>query len=84
MLAPYKQEVARSSREPPIIGRRLRKRTNGHRKLRQALVARAFGRYLDQAHPALISADRSAATPPRHAALRGAVVGFTSINSGPT
>jgi hypothetical protein len=43
MLAPYKQEVARSSREPPIIGRRLRKRTNGHRKLRQALVARAFG-----------------------------------------
>lgn len=32
---------------------------------RQSLVDRAFGWYLDQAHPAFLSADRSAATPPR-------------------
>jgi hypothetical protein len=32
---------------------------------RQALVDRAFGWYLDQAHPAFTNADRSAPTSPR-------------------
>jgi flavin-dependent dehydrogenase len=35
-----------------------------HALARQALVDRAFGWYLDQAHPRFTSADRSAAKPP--------------------
>jgi flavin-dependent dehydrogenase len=39
---------------------------------RQTLIDRAFGWYLDQAHPAFTGADRSAATPPRAMPLSAA------------
>src|ERR671911_344571 len=39
---------------------------------RQALVDRAFGWYLDQAHPAFADTDRSAAMPPRAVPLQAA------------
>ena len=49
---------------------------------RQALVDHAFGWYLDQAHPAFIGADRSAATPRREMPLYAAATSGSHDASG--